>query len=58
MSDPQHEQRLNRMKYAILTAEQENLKTRAKSTNEMVDMLYKIIVGEAKKFHGVKRHVD
>ena len=49
MSDPQHEQRLNRMKYAILTAEQENLKTRAKSTNEMVDTLYKIIVAEAKK---------
>lgn len=51
MSDPQHEheQRLNRMKYAILTAEHENLKTRAKSTNEMVDTLYKIIVAEAKK---------
>lgn len=58
MSDPQHEQRLKRMKLAILHAEHENLKTRAKSTNEMVDALYKIIVAEAKKFHGVKRHVD
>lgn len=57
MSDPQHEDRLNRMKYEILKTEQENLKN-PKSTNEMVDMLYKIIVNNAKKFHGVKRNAD
>ena len=57
MSDPQHEQRLKRMKLAILKAEQENLKN-PKSTNEMVDVLYKIIVDSAKKIHGVKRNAD
>lgn len=43
------EQRLNAMKYKILRAEQENLKTKQKSTDEMVELIRRIITDEAKK---------
>ena len=39
------EKRLNAMKYKILKAEQENLKTREKTTDQMVET----IMDEAKK---------
>ena len=43
------EKRLNAMKYKILKAEQENLKTREKTNEQMVDTLRRIIADEAKK---------
>lgn len=43
------ERRLNAMKYKILKAEQENLKTREKNTEQMVDTIRRIIRDEAKK---------
>lgn len=43
------ERRLNAMKYKILKAEQENLKTREKTTEQMVDTIRRIIMDEAKK---------
>ena len=43
------EKRLNAMKYKILRAEQENLKTREKSTDQMVETIRRIIMDEAKK---------
>ena len=43
------EKRLNAMKYKILKAEQENLKTREKTNEQMVDTIRRIIVDEAKK---------
>lgn len=43
------ERRLNAMKYKILKAEQENLKTREKNTEQMVDTIRRIIMDEAKK---------
>ena len=43
------EKRLNAMKYKILRAEQENLKTKQKSTDEMVELIRRIITDEAKK---------
>ena len=41
--------RLNAMKVKILRAEQENLRTREKTTEQMVDYIRKIIAQEAKK---------
>ena len=41
--------KLNRMKVEILKVEQENLKTREKSYDVMVEEINKIIVAEAKK---------
>lgn len=41
--------RLNAMKYKILKAEQENLKTREKTTDQMVETIRRIIMDEAKK---------
>lgn len=51
MSDKQdvREQRLYAMKYKILQVEQENLKTRGKSTDQVVDTIRRIINDEAKK---------
>ncbi len=51
MSNEQNvqEKRLNAMKYKILKAEQENLKTREKSTDQMVETIRRIIMDEAKK---------
>ncbi|EOS67119.1 hypothetical protein [Oscillibacter sp. 1-3] len=51
MSDERtiQEKRLNAMKYKILKAEQENLKTREKTTDQMVETLRRIITDEAKK---------
>lgn len=43
------EKRLNAMKYKILKAEQENLKTKEKTTEEMVELIRRIIMDEAKK---------
>ena len=43
------EKRLNAMKYKILKAEQENLKTREKTTYQMVETIRRIIMDEAKK---------
>ena len=50
MSDERtiQEKRLNAMKYKI-KAEQENLKTREKTTDQMVETLRRIITDEAKK---------
>ena len=43
------EKRLNAMKYKILKAEQENLKTRERTTDQMVETIRRIIMDEAKK---------
>ena len=43
------EKRLNAMKYKILMVEQENLKTREKTSEQMVDTIRRIITDEAKK---------
>lgn len=51
MSDEQNvrEKRLNAMKYKILEVEQKNLKTREKTTDQMVETIRRIINDEAKK---------
>ena len=41
--------KLNRMKVEILKVEQENLKTREKTNDEMVETIRKIISDEIKK---------
>ena len=51
MSDDQNERRLNIMKLRILKAERDNLKLQ-KSDNEMVELIRKIIMNEAKKIYG------
>lgn len=43
------DKRLNAMKFKILKAEQENLKTREKTNEQMVDTIRRIITDEAKK---------
>lgn len=43
------EKRLNNMKVIILRLEQENLKTREKTNEEMVEAIRKIISDEIKK---------
>ena len=43
------EKRLNAMKYKILKLEQENLKTREKTTEQMVERIRQIILDESKK---------
>ena len=43
------EKRLNAMKYKILKAEQEILKTREMTTDQMVETIRRIIMDEAKK---------
>ena len=43
------EKRLNAMKYKILKTELENLKTREKTTDQMVETIRRIIMDEAKK---------
>ena len=42
------EKRLNAMKYKILKTEQENLKTREKTTDQMGETIRRIIMDEAK----------
>ena len=44
-----NEKKLNQMKVDILKVEQDNLKTREKSTDTMVDAVRKIIENEVKK---------
>jgi hypothetical protein len=41
--------KLSQMKVAILTAEQDNLKTREKPNDEMVEVIRKIIIEETRK---------
>lgn len=43
------EKRLNAMKYKILKAEQENLKTREKTAEQMAETIRRIIANEAKR---------
>lgn len=43
------ENKLNRMKLAILKAEQENLKTRERGDDAMVDLIRRTIIDEVKK---------
>lgn len=43
------QKRLNAMKFKILKTEQENLKTREKTTEQMVETIRRIINDEAKK---------
>lgn len=57
MSDEQHELRLNRMKMRIIIAEKENLKLQ-KSDREMIELIRKIIIEEAKKIHGGTQNAD
>lgn len=57
MSDEKHEQRLNMMKFKIIQEEKKNL-TLQRSDSEMVEKIRKIIIDEAKKFHGGKGNVD
>ena len=44
-----NEKKLNAIKYKILKAEQENLKTREKNTDQMVELIRRIITDESKK---------
>jgi hypothetical protein len=44
-----NEKKLNAMKFKILKAEQENLKTREKTNDQMVEIIRRIITDEAKK---------
>ena len=44
-----NDKRLNAMKYKILKAEQENLKTREKTYDQMVETIRRIITDEADK---------
>jgi hypothetical protein len=44
-----NQKKLDQMKVEILNAEKENLRTREKSTDAMIEMLKKIIVTETKK---------
>jgi len=46
-----NEKKLNQMKVDILKAEQDNLKTREKSNDAMVDTVRKIIENEVKKVY-------
>ncbi len=43
------EKRLNAMKFKILKAEQENLKTQEKTREQMAETIRRIITDEAKK---------
>ena len=46
-----NKKKLNQMKVDILKAEQDNLKTREKSNDAMVDTVRKIIENEVKKVY-------
>jgi len=47
--DQINEKKLKRMKYEILKAEQENLKTRERANEAMVELIRRIIIDEVKK---------
>ena len=49
MSDASREKKLNAMKVKILKAERENLKTREKTNDQMVEIIRSIIRNESKK---------
>ena len=57
MYDEHHEQRLNVMKLKILTAERDNLKLQ-RSNDNMVELIRKIIMDEAKRIYGGTPNVD
>ena len=44
-----NDKKLNAMKFKILKTEQENLKTREKTNDQMVEAIRRIITDEAKK---------
>jgi len=44
-----NKKKLNQMKVEILKAEQDNLKTKERPNDEMVDIIRKIIVAEVRK---------
>lgn len=44
-----NEKKLNAMKFKILKAEQENLKTREKTNDQMVETIRRVITDEVKK---------
>lgn len=44
-----NEKKLDAMKFKILKAEQENLKTREKNNDQMVESIRRIITDEAKR---------
>ena len=44
-----NDKRLNAMKYKILKVEQENLKTREKTNDQMVEIIRRIITDESNK---------
>lgn len=44
-----NEKKLSAMKYKILEAEQENLKTRERTNDAMVELIRRIITDESKK---------
>ena len=46
-----NERKLDAMKYRILQAERENIKTSSKTSEQMVDTIRKIIIEEAKKIY-------
>ncbi|MBN1552901.1 hypothetical protein JW979_15615 [bacterium] len=48
-SDQLNEKILNRMKYEILKVEQENLKTRERANDAMIELIRRIIIDEVKK---------
>jgi len=43
------QKKLNRIKFRILTAERENIKTRAETEGEMIEKIRKIIEDEVRK---------
>lgn len=57
MSDEQHKNRLNAMKFKILKEEKDNLKSQ-RSDSEMVEVIRKIIINEANKIYGGTKHAD
>ena len=57
MYDEHHERRLNVMKLKILKAEKDNLKAQ-RSDSEMVEVIRKIIMDEAKRIYGGTPNVD
>lgn len=58
MTNAQHDQRLNAMKYKLLRMERDNLKTQSKSSAQMVDDIRAMIIDESRKIYGVNRNAD
>lgn len=47
--EPLDEKKLNRLKYSILALERDNLKTREKTNEEMIEKIRKLIEEEVNK---------